>query len=165
MSNISFFPPIYLTPPIPKSTLTMFVCKIILFNTECQAHRPTVVPFWPNSSRMQPMELKSKHLAVVCYYHCLTLIDYALLIALFSYETEFRKKAEKHSQRIQHGKKGRGEQLWPSYICLSTFYNPSPKWKVEMITQETNPVYWACTHCLTLEPWTVISLMSHVNKT
>ena len=24
------------------------------------------------------------------------------------------------------------------------------------ITQETNPVYWACTHCLTLEPWTVI---------
>ena len=74
----------------------------------------------------------------------------------FSYETEFRKKAEKHSQRIQHGKKGRGEQLWPSYICLSTFYNPSPKWKVEMITQETNPVYWACTHCLTLEPWTVI---------
>ena len=25
-----------------------------------------------------------------------------------------------------------------------------------MITQETNPVYWACTHCLTLEPWTVI---------
>ena len=43
------------------------------------------------------MELKSKHLAVVCYYHCLTLIDYALLIALFSYETEFRKKAEKHN--------------------------------------------------------------------
>ena len=31
--------------------------------------------------------------------------------ALFSYVTEFRKKAEKHSQRIQHGKKGRGEQL------------------------------------------------------
>ena len=31
--------------------------------------------------------------------------------ALFSYETEFRKKAEKHSHRIQHGKKGRGEQL------------------------------------------------------
>ena len=28
--------------------------------------------------------------------------------------------------------------------------------QVEMITQETNPVYWACTHCLTLEPWTVI---------
>ena len=26
-----------------------------------------------------------------------------------------------------------------------------------MITQETNPVYWAYTHyCLTLEPWTVI---------
>ena len=25
-----------------------------------------------------------------------------------------------------------------------------------MITQETNPVYWVCTHCLTLEPWTVI---------
>ena len=28
--------------------------------------------------------------------------------------------------------------------------------QVVMITQETNPVYWACTHCLTLEPWTVI---------
>ena len=28
--------------------------------------------------------------------------------------------------------------------------------QVEMITQETNPVYWACTHCLTLKPWTVI---------
>ena len=25
-----------------------------------------------------------------------------------------------------------------------------------MITQETNPVYWAYTHCLTQEPWTVI---------
>ena len=43
--------------------------------------------------------------------------------------------------------------LWLSYICLSTFFNPSPKWKVKMITQETNPVYWAYTHCLTLEPW------------
>ena len=28
--------------------------------------------------------------------------------------------------------------------------------KFKMITQETNPVYWAYTHCLTLEPWTVI---------
>ena len=46
--------------------------------------------------------------------------------------------------------------LWLSYICLSTFFNPSPKWKVQMITQETNPVYWAYTHCLTQEPWTVI---------
>ena len=47
-----------------------------------------------------------------------------------------------------------------SYICLSSFFNPSPKWKVEVVTQETNPVYWAYTHCthycLTLEPWTVI---------
>ena len=42
--------------------------------------------------------------------------------------------------------------LWPSYICLSQFSTN----QVEMITQETNPVYWACTHCLTLEPWTVI---------
>ena len=44
-----------------------------------------------------------------------------------------------------------------SYICLSSFFNPSPKWKVEVVTQETNPVYLAYTHyCLTLEPWTVI---------
>ena len=27
---------------------------------------------------------------------------------------------------------------------------------ISWITQETNPVYWAYTHCLTLEPWTVI---------
>ena len=35
------------------------------------------------------------------------------------------------------------------HLPVPTF---QPAWKVEMITQETNPVYWAFTHCLTLEP-------------
>ena len=34
-----------------------------------------------------------------------------------------------------------------------------------MITQETNPVYWAFTHCGTLEPWTVIFFNFHFGST
>ena len=38
-------------------------------------------------------------------------------------------------------------------------------YKVEMITQETNPVYWAFTHCGTLEPWTVMFFNFHFGST
>ena len=41
----------------------------------------------------------------------------------FSYETEFRKKAEKHSQRIQHGKKGRGATFAIVTFASHTFDN------------------------------------------
>ena len=67
----------------------------------------TLKEYLTNPEKMEREEEEEK--LQVCSF--VEIYAYRPAAHFFSYETEFRKKAEKHSQRIQHGKKGRGEQL------------------------------------------------------